>query len=274
MDTPNKTIRTIILGLILITFLGTTIYAAITKDENKLVGKSLEDIYYDQLYDDDYYDDYDDYYDDYDDYYDDYEDDYYDEFADGELDKTSTTVTQLYDYVKLYPYVQGLKDSFKVSDLTEEEKMRLVMASLKSKKNITSQPVTDVEEKTIVVNDKTYTVTTPNIRYKTYQVSLMYSEVFGTTTTLNYSTLMYDGDDIVYKYNESATGYIQYVSENKVETSNPTPEIVKAERKNKNIEIHIKAGTKTEIYIFELKSGYNYIYQFVERKSEQPKNSL
>ena len=102
----------------------------------------------------------------------------------------------------------------------------------------------------------------------------MYSEVFGTTTTLNYSTLMYDGDDIVYKYNESATGYIQYVSENKVETSNPTPEIVKAERKNKNIEIHIKAGTKTEIYIFELKSGYNYIYQFAERKSEQPKNSL
>ena len=151
MNIPNKNIRSLILGLILLVFLGTTIYVAITKDNNKLVGKNLEDIYYDEWYDE--YDDYDDY---------DYEEDYYDEFADGELEKDSLTVTSLYEYVRLYPYVQGLKDEFKVSTLTEEEKMRLVMASLKSKNIKTSQPVTDIEEKTITVNDKVFPSMTPD----------------------------------------------------------------------------------------------------------------
>lgn len=263
MNIPNKNIRSLILGLILLVFLGTTIYVAITKDNNKLIGKKLEDIYYDEWYDE--YDDYDDY---------DYEDDYYDEFEDGELEKDSLTVTSLYEYVRLYPYVQGLKDEFKVSTLTEEEKMRLVMASLKSKNIQTSQPVTDIEEKTITVNNKVYTNTTPNIRYKTYEVSSMYSEVFGTSQLIDYSVLMYDGDDVIYKYNSTANGYIKYISDNKIELNKEKPQIIKAERKNKNIELSLKVGTKTEIYVFEPKSGYDYLFNFIERKTNQSKNSL
>ena len=266
MNIPNKKVRLLILGLILLTFLGTTIYVVITKDNNKLVGKNLEDIYYDELYDTD--NDYDNYYED------EYEDDYYDEFSDGELDKNSYEVTSLYGYIQLYPYVKGLKDDFKVSNLTEEEKMRLVMASLKSKNTNTSQPVTDVIEKTITVNGKVYSNTTPNIRYKSYEVTMMYSEIFGSSVNFDYSALMYDGDNIIYKYHESANGYIKYIAENKDEIMPDKPILVKAERKNKKIELYLKSGTKTEVYIFEQKEGYSYTYKFIERKSEQSKNSL
>lgn len=270
---PNKSIRSIILGLILVVFLGTTIYVAITKENNKLVGNRLEDIYYENLYDDDDNDyDYDDY-NDYDDY-DDYESDYYDEFPDGELELDSITVTSLYNYVSLYPYIEELKDNFKVTDLTKEEKMRLVAASLKSKSSLLSQPVEDVEEKTIIVNGKTYNSTTPNIRYKSFEVTMMYSEIFGSSTDFDYSVLMHDGDNVIYKYHESANGYIKYISENKEEITPDKPVIVKAERKNKKVELHLKSGAKTEVYIFEPKEGYNYLYKFIERKSEQTKNSL
>lgn len=270
-NNPNKQIRTIILGLILLVFVSTTIYVAITKDNNKLVGQKLEDIYYDNLYNE-YEDDYNEY-DDYDDY-NDYEDNYYDEFPDGTLEKDSITVTSLYEYVRLYPYIEGLKDNFKVSDLTKEEKMRLVAASLKSKNTTTSQPVVDVLEKTITINGKEYSNTTPNIRYKSFEVNMMYSEIFGSSTDFDYSVLMYDGDNIIYKYYEDANGYIKYIAENKVETIKEKPEIIKAERNNKKVELHLKSGTKTEIYIFEPKDGYNYLYKFVERKTEQSKNSL
>ena len=268
---PNKSIRSVILMLILVVFLGTTVYVLITKENNKLVGDRLEDLYYENLYDDyedDYYDDYED------EYYDDYEDDYYDEFPDAELDKDSVTVTSLYNYISLYPYIEGLKNDFKVSSLTKEEKMRLVAASLKSKNSPISQPVTDTDEKTILFNGKVYSSTTPNIRYKSFEVTTMYSEIFGSSFDLDYSVLMHDGDNVIYKYHESANGYIKYITEVKEDITPAKPDIVKAERKDKKVYLHLKSGTKTEIYIFEPKEGYNYLYKFVERKSDQSKNSL
>ena len=57
---PNKKIRTIILGIVLLVYVGTTIYVAITKENNKLAGNDFNDIYVDKDYDEDYNDDYED----------------------------------------------------------------------------------------------------------------------------------------------------------------------------------------------------------------------
>jgi hypothetical protein len=268
-NTPNKKIRTILLGLILVIYLGTAIYLAITKDANNLAGSSMESNYHDYYEEDEYYDD--EYYDDYEDEYDDY---YYDDYNDGELSVTSPTVTSLYSYIKLYPYVTNIKSNFKVADLTQEEKMRLVAASLKSQNITTSQPVADITETTLLLNNKIYSLTTPPARYERYEVVSMYSEIFGSSYDMDFSTIMYDGDGIAYKYNESANGYIKYVSADYIPTNNPNPEIVKATKKAGTIEISLKVGTQTEKYLFTQQKGYQYIYQLAERTIDQPKNSL
>lgn len=268
---PNRKIRTILLVCVLVVYVATTIYVLITKDNNKLVGSYHDyNIYEDK---DDYYDDYyDDDYDDYDDYYDDDYNDYY-ENKDGALSTTSAEVTSLYSYIKLYPQITGLKSSFKVSELTAEEKLRLVAASLKSKNITTSQPVGDVTETELVLNEKTYTAVNPNVRYARYEVTSMYYDIFGTTTDFDYNALMYDGDDIVYKYIESANGYVKYVANSPQSVQAPKSEIESATRKGKNIEIYVKVGNQTEKYIFTQKEGYTYIYTFTERVVEE-KNSL
>ena len=266
---PNRKIRTILLISVLVVYIATTIYVVIAKDNNKLVGSYHDyDVYEDK---DDYYDDYDDY----DDYYDDYEDDYddYYENKDGILSITSSEVTSLYSYIKLYPQITGLKSSFKVSELTSEEKMRLVAASLKSKNISTSQPVGDIIETELVLNNKTYQVVNPYIRYARYEVTSMYYDIFGSTTDFDYDALMYDGDDIVYKYIESANGYVKYLANPQNTTQLLKSEITSAARKGKNIEIYVKVGNQIEKYIFTQKEGYTYTYVFTERIVEE-KNSL
>lgn len=267
---PNKKIRTMLLLCVLVVYVVTTIYVVITKDNNKLVGSYHNyDVYedkYDDYDDDDYYDEDDDY-DDYDDYYD-------DEDQDETLSTSSYQVTSLYSYIKYYPYVNGIKENFKVSELTEEEKMRLIAASLKSKNTYQSNPVVEVEEKTLLLNNKTYTASIPNVRYERYQVANMYSDVFGSSSNMNFSTIMYDGDNIAYKYNESANGYIKYVAETETSTTIPNPEILSAEKKSGKIEITLKVGNNQEKYIFEPISQYSYLYKLTERTTTKLKNSL
>lgn len=265
--TPNKKIRTILLGILLVMYLSTIIYVCITKENHNLSGTGRSTtVVEEDKYGDDYYEDN---YDDYDDY------DYYDNEQDGELNVNSSAVISLYNYVKLYPYVSDIPTTFKVTDLTEEQKMRLVAASLKSKNIATSEPVADALEQEITLNNKTYKAVTPNIRYKRYTVTDMYDEIFGTTTTLDFTTIMYDGDDIAYKYDDSAYGYVKYVYQStEVSQTSTSTEVVRAVKTNGNIELYIKTGTQTEKYIFAPKEGYKYIYRFVERASTQSKNSL
>lgn len=268
---PNKKIRSILLLCVLVVYVATTVYVVITKDNNKLVGSYHDYDVYEDKYDD--YDDHDDY-DDYDDYDDEYDDYYDDEEQDEVLSTSSYQVTSLYSYIKYYPYVTGIKENFKVAELTEEEKMSLIAASLKSKNSYQSTPVVDVEETTLQLNNKVYTASVPNIRYERYLVVNMYSDVFGSSSNMNFSTIMYDGDNIAYKYNESANGYIKYVAQTETPTTIPNPEILKAEKKSGNIEITLKVGNNQEKYIFEPISQYSYLYKLTERTTTKLKNSL
>lgn len=264
--TPNKKIRTILLGLILLLYLSSIIYVAITKENNKLSSRRLDSIteVENDKYSDDYYDD-------------DYDDDYYydDEEEDGDLDVNSYTVKSLYSYVKLYPYVSDIPTEFKTVNLTEEQKMRLVAASLKSKEIETGPLVIDVTEQDLILNNKIYTLVTPNVRYKKYEVVTMYDEIFGTSDTLDTNVIMYDGDNTLYKYNEDAYGYVKFIAQQDDSTTTSTKtEVVKAVKTNGNIELYIKAGTQTEKYIFTPTSEYSSIYMFTERTTTQNKNSL
>ena len=170
---PNKNIRTIILIIIVAVILSSAIYVAITKENNNFdahqTREDYEDSYY---YDDDDYED-DDYYDDYED---DYEDDYdYDDDTEQELSLTSHTVVTIYDYIKEYPYIPGLKENFTCASLTSEEKMKLVAASLHSKGKKTYQPVTDSSLLELTIENRIYKAATPNQKYAKYVYRIIWN---------------------------------------------------------------------------------------------------
>lgn len=254
---PNKKTRTIILGVVLLIYTIMIVYVAITGKNNNLDGKKIDDIFVEEEYE--------------------YDDEYNEENEEIELSIYSDSVQDIYTYIKNFPYVYDLKDTFKVSDLTEEEKMHLVMASLKSRNVKTNQPVVDVGETQIFLNNIYYYAQQPNVRYDTYEVMSMYDDLFGTTANFSTATLMYDGQDIVYKYNESVSGYIKYINLNQVqEETKETAELTKAIRKGKELKIYIENNNVTEVYIFEEIYGYDgyYTYKFVGRTTNQEKNSL
>ena len=267
---PNKKIRTIILAIILLKYVCTTIYVAITKENNKLVGKNLNDIYADKDYNDNYYDDYED----------EYEDDY-NEYEETETEKSlnisSNTVQTLYSYIKNFTYIEEITGSFEVATLSETNKMRLVMAALNSKMESPTSTINQITETDLFDNNIHYVAQQPNVQYKRYRVVNMYDALFGTTIGFNETVLMYDNKDVIYKYNESVGGYIKYISLNTTaQTAPQNATLTKAYKKAKTVELYITNGTTQEIYKFEEMYGYDDggMYKFVGRTSTEEKNSL
>lgn len=269
---PNKNIRTIILIIIVAVILSSAIYVAITKENNNFDAHQTR-----EEYEDSYYDDYDDDYED-DDYYDDYEDDYeddynYDDDTEQELSLKSHTVVTIYDYIKEYPYIPGLKENFTCASLTSEEKMKLVAASLHSKGKKTYQPVTDSSLLELTIENRIYKAATPNQKYAKYEVENMYTELFGTSETINTNTIMMYGYDIAYKYDETAYGYVEYTAVEKTALNTaPTTKLTKAVKKGSNLDLYISIGNQTEKYSFE-ETSYN-MYKFTGRTTTKEKNSL
>ena len=220
---PNKKIRTIILGAILLIYVGTTIYVAITKENNRLSGNNFNDVYVDKDYDE--YDDYDS------------EDNYNDteeENKEKNLDLNSNVVQTLYSYIENFTYIEEINGSFETIALTETNKMRLVMAALNSQNELPTETITNVAEVDLYDNNIHYVAQQPNIRYERYVVMNMYDKLFGTVVGIDYTALMYDGKDVIYKYNETAGGYIKYINLNP--TTSPeakTAVLTKAIKKGK-----------------------------------------
>ena len=266
----NKKIRTIILGIVLLVYVGTTIYVAITKENNKLAGNDFNDVYVDKDYDEDYNDDYED---EYKDNYDEYEE----ENKEKTLDLSSNAVQTLYSYIENFTYIEEIKGSFEVTTLTETNKMRLVMAALNSQKELPTQTVTDVTEVDLYDNNIHYVAQQPNVKFERYVVMNMYDKLFGTVVGIDYTALMYDGKDVVYKYNESASGYIKYINLNQTQNTPKTKAtLTKATKKGKVIELHITNGNKKEVYKFQEIYSYDQdaTYKFTGRTSTEEKNSL
>ena len=263
---PNKKIRTIILGVILLVYIGTTIYVAITKENNKLAGNDFKDIYVDKDYEEEYDNDFDDEY-----------DNYEEENKEKTLELSSNVVQTLYSYIDNFTYIEEIKGSFEVTTLSETDKMRLVMAALNSQKETPTQTVTDIAQDDFFDNNIHYVAQQPNVKYERYVVMNMYDQLFGTVVGLDSTALMYDGKDVVYKYNESASGYIKYINLNQATSTNKTgATLTKAIKKGKEIELHITNGNKKEVYKFQEIYSYDEdaTYKFTGRTSTEEKNSL
>lgn len=267
--TPNRKIRTIILGCILLVYLGSIIYVAITKDNNNLDGSKTKVSHYEDKYYDDYYDD-----EEYDYYNDEEYDDYYDD-SERELAIDSYAVQSIYEYIKTYPFIPNFKSNFEVSELTQEEKMILVSESLHSKNVQTSQTIVDATEQQVILNNRVYYATTPNLRYETYEVVSMYSDIFGSSYDFDYSTIMRYGYDVIYKYDELANGFIKYVAADQTPlTTTPTAEVVNAIKRGNKLELYLKVANQTEKYTFELLENTQYTYKLTGRTISEEKNSL
>lgn len=270
---PNKNIRTGIIIAILVIFLASAIYIAIAgKDNNFDANKTrekYEDRYYDDYYDDEDYDE--EYDDDYD--YDDYDDYDYDDNTEKELSITSHEVKNVYDYIKGYSYIPGLKDDFTCSSLTSEEKMKLVISSLYSKEKTLSEPLSAPSVEEITIDGRTYKASVPYKKFYQYEVTNMYSDIFGSSTDMNKETPLKYGYDVVYKYDETAYGYVEYVAvEQTAVNTSPNATLTKAVKKGKNLDLYVEIGNQTEQYSFEATTTYGN-YKFTGRKTTQ-KNSL
>lgn len=260
---PNKRIRTIILAIVLLIYVSTTIYVAITKENNKLAGNDLNDVYLDKEYDNEY---------------DDYEYDYEEEEkSEKYLDLNSNAVQSLYSYIKNFTYIEEITGSFEVNTLSEVNKMRLVMAALNSKNELPTQAVTDITETDLFDNNIHYVTQQPNVRYERYVVMNMYDDLFGTVVGLDTSILMHDGKDVIYKYDVTSSSYIKYINLNPTQNSPKTGAVLtKAIKKGKELELHITNGNKKEVYKFQEIYGYedDVTYKFTGRTSNEEKNSL
>ena len=267
---PNKKIRTGILIAILVVLFASIIYIAIAGKDNNFDANKTRDKYEKSYYN--YDDDYDDEYaeDEEDEYYDDYD---YNDNTEKELSVKSQEVQNIYSYIKGYSYIPGLKSDFTCTSLTSEEKMKLVAASLYSKEKILSEPLSAPSTDEITIDNRVYKAQAPYEKYYSYEVTNMYAEIFGTSYDMDKTAVMKYGYDIVYKYDETAYGYVKYVA---VETTPintaPNATLTKATKKGKNLDLYVEIGSQTEKYSFEETESYG-VYKFVGRKVTQ-KNSL
>lgn len=268
---PNKNIRTGILIIILIILISSAIYIAITGKNNNFDANRTREEYEDHYYDD-YYDDYDydeDYNEDYD--YDDYDD--YDDNTEKELSVTSQEVKNIYDYIKEYPYIPGLKSDFTTTNLTKEEKMKLVIASMHSKAKKLTEPLSSPSQEEITIDSRSYKAHVPYQKFYEYEVTNMYYEIFGTSDDIDNTIVMKYGYDTVYKYDETAYGYVEYIAVESTATNTlPNATLKKAIKKGKKLDLYIEIGSQTEKYSFEKTTDYGN-YKFTGRTTTQ-KNSL